>query len=92
VTFLPALQSSQGRPHRRFQSGDAAGVSDWGDGTAKTAARFVLTGSKQDAGSNWQVQGTHKYTSKKTFTVKITLHDNDSPGVSLLITTSMKIV
>jgi len=65
------------------------GTIDWGDGTAKTAAKFVFTGSTLDAGSNWQVQGTHKYTSKKKFTVKITLHDNDAPASSIVITTTI---
>src|SRR6185437_11010904 len=83
-----ALGSFRDPDSTNTKAANYTGTIDWGDGTAKSAAKFVFTDSKQDVGSNWQVQGTHKYTSKKTFTVKITLHDNDSPGVSLVITTS----
>ncbi len=70
---------------------DYVGTIDWGDGTAKTAAKFVFNGSTLDVGSFWKVQGSHKYTTKKTFTVKITVHDNASPSVNLVITAMVKV-
>src|SRR6185437_2942754 len=70
-------------------AGDYAGTIDWGDGT-KSAAKFVFTGSTFNVGSFWNVQGSHKYTTKKTFTVKITLNDTGSPTVNLLITAFIK--
>jgi len=38
------------------------------------------------------VQGSHKYKVKKTYTVKITLHDIANPSVSLVITATIKVV
>lgn len=34
----------------------------------------------------------HKYTSKKTYTVKITLFDTATPGAKLTITSMIKVV
>ncbi len=67
-----------------------SGTIDWGDGVT-SAAKFVFSSAKQDAGSIWQVQGTHKYTARKAYTVKITLHDNDSPTKNLIIMTTIKV-
>ncbi len=70
---------------------DFAGTIDWGDGS-KSAAKFIKTGSTFNVGSFWNVQGTHKYASRKTFTVKITLHDVGTPAKNLMITTYIKVI
>jgi PKD repeat protein len=64
--------------------GDYKGPIDWGDGSAKSAANFVFNGATFNVGSKWKVQGSHKYTNKGTFTVRITV--SDSGGKPLTIT------
>jgi hypothetical protein len=71
--------------------GDYSGKIDWGDGSAKTNAKFVFNGSTLDVGSFWKVQGSHKYSAKKTYTVKITLFDTANPNAKLTITATIKV-
>jgi hypothetical protein len=73
-------------------AGDYTGTIDWGDRAAKTSAKFVFTGATANSSSFWNVQGSHKYTTTKTYTVKITLHDDGNPGVNLVITAFIKVV
>lgn len=85
------LGSFRDQDSLNMNAGDYTGTINWGDGT-KTSAQFVFTGSTFNVGSFWSVQGSHKYKSKKTYTVKITLHDNASPGVNLVIKAHIKVV
>jgi len=59
--------------------GDYHGTIAWGDGSAKSAASFVFTGSTFNVGSFWTVRGSHKYTKTGTFTVKIEIFDGAQP-------------
>src|SRR5205085_2874696 len=70
---------------------DYKGTISWGDGKT-SAVKFVFNGSTFNVGSFWKVQGSHKYSSKKTYTVKITLFDTASPGAKLTITSTIKVV
>jgi CSLREA domain-containing protein len=69
--------------------GDYSGTINWGDGKT-SSVKFAFNGSTFNVGSFWKVQGSHKYTSKKTFTVKITLLDTANPGAKLNITSTIK--
>ena len=79
-----------------FQDDDAAntnpanyaGTINWGDGST-SAAKVVFTGATADVGSHWNVEGTHNYATKKTYTVTISLDDIDSPGDVILITSTI---
>jgi hypothetical protein len=71
-------------------AGDYEGTIDWGDG-AKSAASFVFTSATSNVGSFWKVTGSHKYTTAKTFTVKITLDDTGSPSKKITITSTIKV-
>ncbi len=70
---------------------DYTGSINWGDST-KSSATFALTGSTFNVGSYWNVMGSHTYTKKGVYSVTITLHDNGSPTVSLIITATVKVV
>jgi hypothetical protein len=72
-------------------AGDYAGTIDWGDGKTSAAA-FVFNGATSNVGSFWKVTGGHKYTTAKTFTVKITIDDSGSPGKKITITSTIKVV
>ncbi|HET6248072.1 MAG TPA: LEPR-XLL domain-containing protein [Tepidisphaeraceae bacterium] len=70
---------------------DYTGTITWGDGTT-SAASFVFKSATANIGSFWSVTGSHKYTTKKTFAVKIVLHDNASPTKTITINTTIKAV
>ena len=74
------------------EAADYAGTISWGDGSAASAAKFVFNGSTPNVGSFWKVQGSHKYKVKKTYMVKITLHDQGNPALTLVITATIKVV
>ena len=70
-------------------AGNYVGTINWGDGTVTSAATFVRTGSTGNLGSYWNVIGTHKYATKKTYTVTFNIYDIHSPGNSILGTTKI---
>jgi hypothetical protein len=91
VTFTnKALGTFRDQDALNTIAGDYAGTIDWGDGKTSAAA-FVFTSATANVGSFWKVTGTHKYTTAKTFTVKITLHDTGSPGKNITITSTIKV-
>ena len=61
------------------------GTINWGDGHT-TPATFVHVSSKYNVGSYWKIEGSHKYTAKKKFTVTITFKDLGGPSVNSVIT------
>jgi hypothetical protein len=71
---------------------DYVGTIDWGDGKS-SSAKFVFDHATFNVGSYWAVQGSHRYTTKKIYAVKITLHDTGSSASSaLIITATIKVV
>jgi hypothetical protein len=89
VTFTNlTLGSFRDQDSLNTLASDYTGTISWGDGSAKTAAKFVFNGSTFNVGSFWKVQGTHKYTKAGTFTVTITLKD----GAAALVITAKIIV
>ncbi|MGD0461178.1 MAG: LEPR-XLL domain-containing protein [Tepidisphaeraceae bacterium] len=66
------------------------GTINWGDGSSTSLAKFILTGATANLGSYWNVEGTHKYATAKTYTVTISIHDVDSSVNVILITTTIK--
>jgi hypothetical protein len=71
--------------------GDYVGTISWGDGT-KSSAGFAFSGSTFNVGSFWQVKGSHKYSTKKTYAVTISLEDTGNPSVLYKMTTTIKVV
>ena len=60
--------------------GDYVVTINWGDGSAATTGKAVFLSATPNVGSYWSVQGTHKYTAAKSYTVKIYVyHDNLAP-------------
>jgi hypothetical protein len=57
---------------------DYQGTITWGDGKT-SAASFRRTGSNT-GGSFWQILGTHKYTAKKMYSIKVSFADKGNIG------------
>ena len=57
---------------------DYSALVDWGDGAKSTAAAEFVTATPE-VGSHWGILGSHLYSAKGKYTVKIKLNDVGSP-------------
>ncbi len=63
-----------------INAGDYNATIDWNDGT-KSSATFAFKSAITNNGSFWTLKGSHKYTTRKAYTVTITVTDNSSTVV-----------
>jgi hypothetical protein len=66
------------------------GTINWGDGHTSTAT-FVYKSATFNVGSYWKIEGSHKYTAKKNYTVTITFKDLGGPNTNSVITSTISI-